>query len=149
MRALVGLDKELDKGLKVMVLIDCPTCGQQLSPHVGMPESPPWVCHVCRHMYWVCELHGDARAKFRPAFRDFGYGAHNDKLKMDREIEYRDAIKRGCSVREDQLGMLSSDELVALGKMKGRLDSGLKDKVDLMVKGKRTVKKVNGKGSKG
>ena len=76
-------------------LVACPLCGQQLQPHVGLPQSAPWLCLPCRHGWWVAELQADARQKFRPQVRDFGF---DGEVAKSVAVERAAAIERGHSV---------------------------------------------------
>jgi hypothetical protein len=53
----------------------CPNCGGALTgPAFVNLQTPPYTCARCHLGWWVAELTTDARAAWRPRFRDFGYG---------------------------------------------------------------------------
>ena len=65
-----------------MNALDCPACGGQLQPHVGSPESAPWLCNVNRLQFWDCELAPEFRVHYRPHLQDWGYGVHVKELRL-------------------------------------------------------------------
>lgn len=91
-------------------LLDCPDCGQQLSSHVGTPESTPWICNVDNVGFWVSELGGLSRSRYKGKL-NWGYGDHNKVIRSERQLEYLAAVSRGTSAREDQLSILSIEQL--------------------------------------
>ena len=76
-------------------VITCPTCGGQLAPHVGLPQTAPWLCANCRRGWWLAELAPEARKRFRPQVFDFG---HDGTVAAAVATELEAAIKRGNSV---------------------------------------------------
>lgn len=92
-------------------LTTCPSCGGQLVPHVGHAQSAPWLCQVCRHGFFACELSADARVFWRPTHRDFGFNAELGKvLHRGRQTEVGLASERGTCVRVDQVSLLTKAE---------------------------------------
>ena len=115
-----------------MNALDCPACGGQLQPHVGSPESAPWLCNVNRLQFWDCELAPEFRVHYRPHLHDWGWGAHIEPLLIARLTEYDDAKKRGTSAREDQIPMLdvtSLNVLLKRGKLDGKFRKLVEDEV--------------------
>lgn len=104
-------------------LLDCPSCGQQLTPSLGDWQTPPWACHIDHRLFWVEELLPLSRQNFRPQYHDFGYGDHNKGLVARRYAETIAAQLRGTSVREEQLGLLDKGTLEGLMKRK-KIDPG-------------------------
>ena len=94
-----------------MNALDCPACGGQLQPHVGEPESAPWLCNTNRLQFWDCELAPEFRLHYRPHLQDWGYGVHVKELRLARAVEHDEAKKRGSSAREDQLAILDLPSL--------------------------------------
>lgn len=95
-------------------LTSCLICGGPLGPVLSSPVHAPWVCPVCCHAWWVCEL--QARDGWERARRAFGWKARagmEDGLKR----EMGEAVRRGCSVRSDQVGLLSVSQLEHLVKV--------------------------------
>ena len=86
--------------------VTCPLDKLTLLPVVLGPDSAPWFCVGCRTSYWAAELSETARKQYRPAVRDFGYGAPLEQLQRDVEAEIAEAVIRGTSCREDQIGLL-------------------------------------------
>lgn len=94
----------------------CPSCGHQLQPVVLGPDSAPWLCPVCRLGFWVAELHQPKA--WDAAHRCFGHAglvARREAVHAERS----EAHKRGCSVRSDQLGLLSVSQLGHVAKVSG------------------------------
>ena len=69
------------------------------------------MCDNCRHGFWACELQPGTRAHYRAHLHDFGAGLHLRDLHALRLIEIDEARKRGTSAREDQLSILSNQQL--------------------------------------
>lgn len=100
-------------------LLSCPGCGQQLQPVALGPQHAPWACITCRHGYFVAELTASARAAFRPRQFDFGFGKPAQKIAIAVEAELSEALTRGTSLREDQLGLVALSVLSAMQLPKG------------------------------
>ena len=83
-------------------LTSCLACGAQLAPHVGLPQSTPWLCLNCRHGWWVAELSANARSLFRPAVRDFG---HDGSVASSVAVERAAALERGNSVHPSMVNL--------------------------------------------
>lgn len=84
---------------------DCPSCGAQLEPHAGHPDSAPWVCHNCYRGFWVAEL--------QPfALRIYDARAHSWQHPFDQQLRQRveeeraAAQVRGTSALPEHLGYL-------------------------------------------
>lgn len=94
----------------------CPRCGCQLLPNLGDPLTPPWRCDECRTSYWVAELSQEARLSYRVAQRDFGHAGSASHREVRRAVgsEREEAIRRGVSIRHDQLGLFKRETLVKL-----------------------------------
>lgn len=105
-------------------LTSCPSCGAELSPHVGSPDSAPWICNACHLGFWACELLEDARQIYRAWHRDFGVGS-TSSLRIARVHELEAAEARGTSAREDQISLLSAAQLATLLNQR-RLDPRLR-----------------------
>jgi hypothetical protein len=97
-------------------LLSCPKCGGQLAPFAGPPDLAPWVCHVCRNMFWCCELSSEARKLYRPNHGDWGYDGPKI-LNPLRAKERDDAHKRGTGTTSEMLGNLHPTQLQTISKL--------------------------------
>lgn len=86
--------------------LTCLYCNGVLYPAVFTPESAPWICVICHNAWWVAELSEEARARFRPAYCDFGIGEGLLELQEKVLQERKEARLRGTSVRSDQIQLL-------------------------------------------
>lgn len=58
------------------VRTDCPNCGAQLAQVTAPgPDTPPYVCGLCRLGWWCSELSDTARQAWQPQTRTFRWDA--------------------------------------------------------------------------
>lgn len=96
----------------------CPNCGGALGPVVLEPVSPPWLCPLCAHAWWVVEL--EAAADWDPSTRSWRR-ARLAHLTATRDQEHTAARERGTSVLPEQLGLLTDVQLTGLAGRLARL----------------------------
>lgn len=65
----------------------CPHCDEPLEAIEGHPDWAPWVCRGCHHGYWNAELTDEARAMYRPEYRDWGLHPAAWKLREAVKVE--------------------------------------------------------------
>ncbi len=96
----------------------CVRCGQQLTPNVSGPETPPWRCDHCHLSWWVAELSTHARLHYRSSQQDWGVGSseHHKSVREEVRKEQEEAARRGISLRREQLGHVSKKTLHSLAK---------------------------------
>lgn len=63
----------------------CLICGSQLAP-VALRHTPAWLCAGCCHSFTNAELTPEARAAWRPQYRDFGKLTAQIQLRAIAEI---------------------------------------------------------------
>ena len=80
----------------------CPKCGAQLQPVALDPLTAPWLCPISARGYWASELSASARAAYRPADDDWGFGLSRAPIAAEIVLEVSDAQMRGTSLRDDQ-----------------------------------------------
>lgn len=112
-------------------LQSCPGCGGPLTPVALGPETAPWLCGVCAHGWFACELAPPARASFRAEQRDWGH-AGGRELKVLRDVELADAHARGTSALPEHLSLLSGAQLAVLAK-RGRLSAEFRALVEAAI----------------
>lgn len=94
----------------------CPHCGCDLKPNALGPDTPPWRCDECHTSWWVAELSQYARQHYNPHKLDWGHRGSEPHLKIRAQVaaELEVAIKRGVSLRREQLGLVLPRTLDAL-----------------------------------
>lgn len=90
-------------------LRDCPRCGGELEANVSAPTAPPWRCPHCFVSWWVAELAPGARRSFRLAQHDWGSRSSESYKAVRRAVarEQEEAVRRGTSLRREQVGLAS------------------------------------------
>jgi hypothetical protein len=87
----------------------CPICGGVLLPNAGPPTVAPWRCDQDLISWWVAELTPAARQVFR--VREVGWGARSSRSYKEVRravlLEREEAIRRGSSLRREQIGLVS------------------------------------------
>jgi hypothetical protein len=95
-------------------LTTCPSCGVEMIPHAGYPDSAPWVCTHCHRGFFVAELSAEARRAYRAEYHDWGYGDEGRKVRIAVQHELTEAGIRGTSARREHLGFLTPEHLKQL-----------------------------------
>ena len=93
---------------------DCPQCGKELQPVALGPDTAPWLCGPtgCSLGFFACELTATARKSW--GHHGFIHGPHSEQLHADRLAEFAQSVSRGTSLREDQIGIASTELLQSL-----------------------------------
>ena len=97
----------------------CPKCGARLQPVALDPFTPPWLCPASARGYWASELSGSARAAYRPADDDWGFGSSRAVIAAAIVLEVADAQTRGTSLRDDQFTLTPLAVLTNLASKSG------------------------------
>ena len=105
----------------------CPSCGAELIPHAGYPDSAPWICTREHRGFFVAELSAEARNCYRPLFHDYGMGDAGRKVREAVAREVTDARDRGTSARTEHLGFLTNEHLEQLQRLP--LSDDMRDQV--------------------
>ena len=91
---------------------DCPQCGKALQPVALSPQTAPYLCSGCSLGFFACELTPTARKSW--GHHGFIHGPHSEQLHADRLSEFTQSVSRGTSLREDQIGIASTELLKTL-----------------------------------
>ncbi len=97
----------------------CPKCGAQLQPVALGPHTAPWLCAGCHRGFWACELSSYARSVYRSDKDDWGFGQSRQSIQTEVEVEQSQALLRGTSLREDQIGVAHVDVITSLANRMG------------------------------
>lgn len=89
----------------------CPACGKPLAPVAHGPASAPWLCYESGRGFFSAELTTEARAIYRPTYNDWGFGQAALAVRAQVATELAEAVTRGTSLRPDQLGVATPEQL--------------------------------------
>lgn len=97
----------------------CPHCGNELTPIALGPDTAPWLCAGCHRGYFNAELTSEARARYRPAARDYGTGKGKVAIRQAVELEVQAARLRGTSALPEHLPFLTVPNLRGVANLRG------------------------------
>lgn len=104
----------------------CIADGYPLAPNAAGPQTAPWRCDECHTSWWVAELTREAHDAWRLNQGDFGHrGSETYKaIRAAVAIEVEAAMKRGVSLRREQLGLVAPRTIQALLKRGHVIEKG-------------------------